>query len=146
LAGIFNVPIGSKSTIVFPDDDFRAVSQQLQNCEIVNCDFETTIRRSVRGDFIFADPPYTTAHNFNGFVKYNESIFSWNDQIRLRDALVAAAKRGVQVLLTNAAHKSVRSLYDGAGFVTEVPRFGVISGSSKGRGLIQELVISLGER
>jgi len=36
---------------------------------------------------MFCDPPYTVRHNYNGFRKYNEVIFSWADQERLAASL-----------------------------------------------------------
>lgn len=81
LSGKFNVPIGTKSQVIMPDDDFEGASKALQNAKLVACDFEDTIKIATTGDLVFLDPPYTTAHNTNGFVKYNQKIFSWDDQI-----------------------------------------------------------------
>lgn len=50
-------------------------------------DFEATLDSARAGDFVFVDPPYTVKHNLNGFLKYNDKIFSWADQLRLRDAV-----------------------------------------------------------
>ena len=83
LKGVFNVPIGTKTAVVLDTDDFEEVSRILQNVDLKYCDFEKTIARAESGDFIFVDPPYTVAHNNNGFVKYNQNIFSWEDQVRL---------------------------------------------------------------
>jgi DNA adenine methylase len=112
LSGRFNVPIGTKTTIVFDTDNFEEISDALQSADIYSCDFAVTIDKARRGDFLFVDPPYTTAHNFNGFVKYNQKIFSWEDQVRLRDSLAKAAARGARVALTNAAHESISGLYE----------------------------------
>jgi len=79
LAGKFNVPIGTKSAVLLPDDDFELASRLLQNTELKSCDFEETLNEASDGDLVFVDPPYTTAHNLNGFVKYNQTIFSWDD-------------------------------------------------------------------
>jgi len=51
-----------------------------------------------------------TAHNNNGFVEYNERIFSW-DQVRL--AAAARSWERTNVLVTNAHHDRVIQLYRG---------------------------------
>lgn len=144
LKGQFNVPIGTKSRIIFENDDFQSVSKVLQSAEINCCDFEEAIDKAEDGDVIFVDPPYTTAHNMNGFVKYNQTIFSWQDQVRLRDALVRAAGRGAKVIATNAWHDSVIALYDGSATIVEVPRASVISGNNRGRKGTSESLITMG--
>lgn len=143
LKGEFNVPIGTKTKIYSAEDNFPEFSRALECAQIENCDFEKTIERAGRGDLIFVDPPYTVKHNMNGFVKYNESIFTWRDQIRLRDALFGARDRGAAVIITNANHHSVRELYRDARSVEEVSRSSVISGSSAYRGRVTELLVKL---
>lgn len=143
LRGQFNVPIGTKTNIIMEDDDFETVSKLLQCADITCCDFEKTIEVACDGDLVFADPPYTVAHNHNGFVKYNQNIFTWNDQIRLRDCLLRAKDRGARVLLTNADHKSVRELYEGVAVYMPVARKTVISGSNTGRMATTEAVFLL---
>jgi DNA adenine methylase len=141
-SGEFNVPIGTKTRVVSEDDCFQEVAQLLRKTELLSVDFEKIIDRSKKEDFLFVDPPYTIKHNYNGFIKYNENLFSWDDQIRLRDALLRASKRGVRFLVTNACHESVKSLYE-SDFVTLVTeRSSVISGASTGRGTYEELLIS----
>lgn len=139
--GEFNVPIGTKTAIVLPSDDFKGAAKALASAELRHCDFEEAIETAGEGDFVFADPPYTVRHNVNGFVKYNEKLFKWSDQIRLRDALLRAAARGAKVVLTNANHDSVTELYDGIGRQSREFRSSVISGKSDGRAVTSELVI-----
>ena len=142
LRGEFNVPKGTKNTIVFENEDLALLSAQLSSAELKCCDFSDAIATAGPGDFLFVDPPYTTAHNNNGFVKYNEGIFTWDDQIRLRDSLALAAARGAKILMTNADHTSVRELYEDHADLIEIGRASVISGGSKGRGRTTELLIS----
>jgi DNA adenine methylase len=68
------------------------VSKLLKRARLKAGDFEGVVSDAVEGDFVFLDPPYTVKHNMNGFIKYNEGLFSWNDQIRLRDCAVAWAQ------------------------------------------------------
>jgi DNA adenine methylase len=141
--GIFNVPRGTKNSIVFQDDDFGEVASRLKSAEIICADFEVTIAKAKKGDLVFADPPYTVLHNNNGFVKYNETIFSWGDQLRLRNALVSASERGAQVYLTNADHASVRELYKGSGDISVLHRHAKISGKNIGRKPTTELLVRI---
>ncbi|PIW55209.1 MAG: DNA methyltransferase [Sphingomonadales bacterium CG12_big_fil_rev_8_21_14_0_65_65_10] len=136
--GQFNVPIGTKSAIYDKSENWRALSRLLSGADLAAADFEQTVDKADKGDFIFADPPYTTAHNNNGFVKYNQDIFSWGDQERLRDALVRAVRRGVKVMLTNADHDSIHNLFDNEFDYISISRSSVISGSRSGRGMTSE--------
>jgi DNA adenine methylase len=141
LGGEFNVPLGTKSSVVLPTDDFRAVSDALHSrVKLAISDFEPIMDRAKRGDFVFVDPPYTVAHNYNGFIKYNEKLFSWPDQLRLRCAIDRAVSRGAKVLLTNANHQSVAELY--RDFDCKVlARFGRIAANTVHRGTFEELLI-----
>ena len=138
--GEFNVPIGTKTQVLLESDCFSAISDQLRMTEIRHSDFEATIDEASVGDLVFVDPPYTVKHNLNGFLKYNDKIFSWQDQVRLRDAVDRASGRGAYIVVTNANHKSLRDLY--AGF-SQAPlaRQSVLSGLAKSRGLTEELLI-----
>lgn len=141
--GRFNVPIGDKSNIIRDNEDFERISFYLKRANIYCSDFSIIIGRARKGDFIFADPPYTVRHNKNGFIQYNENLFSWRDQEKLCKSLVKAKTRGALVLLTNANHKSIRELYQDQGFyIKEVSRFSSISANSGSRKQYEELVIT----
>lgn len=131
--GRFNVPIGTKSTVVFPNDDFASWSKMLKYANISVSDFEATVEKAEKGDLLFVDPPYVTQHNTNGFVKYNEKLFSWADQIRLSVALSKAARRGVSVISTNADHESIKELYEADFHYQKVERESVIAGFARNR-------------
>ena len=141
LNGRFNVPRGTRNTVIFENDNFEGVSAALKNTELLNSDFETVIDSSEEGDFLFIDPPYTANHNKNGFLKYNENIFSWEDQVRLSECVKRAFARGVKMVLTNADHESVLSLYSDIFKVFSVPRTSSLSGKSKYRGKVTELIV-----
>lgn len=140
--GEFNVPRGSKDKVVIETDDFKSMSRVLAGAELLVGDFEALIDRANSDDFVFCDPPYIVRHNYNGFRKYNEVLFSWADQERLGQALTRAALRGVKVVCTNANHKSVRDLYDGTLFERQVvSRYSRISANNIGRSHFEELII-----
>lgn len=141
--GEFNVPIGTKTQVIYEGEDFSQISAALQKADLVCCDFEETIAQCSAGDFIFIDPPYTANHNQNGFLKYNETIFSWSDQLRLRESVAAAAGRGAAVVVTNADHESVRSLYSAISAYKRVERPSVLAGKVTGRKVTSEAIFSI---
>lgn len=143
LKGEFNVPKGTKSSVLLDTDDFIGVSEALKSATLLCSDFAPVIEMAGKGDLVYADPPYTVHHNLNGFIKYNEVLFSWQDQERLKRSLLKARDRGATVILSNANHPSVQKLYAGVGRATVLDRRSVISGKSSGRRVTSELLIRL---
>lgn len=137
----FNVPIGSKTRVLLSADNFALVSEKLKGANLYSRDFSSIISKARKDDFLFIDPPYTVKHNLNGFIKYNENLFTWDDQIRLRDAVLKAIKRNVKVLILNADHESIRDLYAGIGEQFSLSRASVIAGKKENRGTYTELVV-----
>lgn len=144
LRGEFNVPRGTKDTVIFDDDNFAAISELLASTIIKSGDFELVLQSVKDRDFVFIDPPYTVKHNANGFVKYNESIFSWNDQVRLASAVKEKVDSGASILVTNAYHPTVIDLYKDFAKVIPVGRASVLSGDKSYRGQTQEALILVG--
>lgn len=142
--GEFNVPIGTKSKVFDCSEDFSKISELLAGAEIKTCDFQDSIDLARSGDLVFLDPPYTTAHNLNGFVKYNQKIFSWDDQVRLKSCVESALGRGVKVVLTNADHATIHELYRDVGQHSKVCRSSIIAGSSNYRRHTTEALYVLG--
>lgn len=112
LQGKFNVPYGYKEYLN-PCDATKILqaSTLLSSAELLYEDFESAVNNAKTGDFIYFDPPYTVAHSNNGFLKYNDRIFSWSDQIRLATMALNLAERGCKVLISNADHPSILELY-----------------------------------
>jgi DNA adenine methylase len=137
----FNVPIGTKESVIFPDDDFDLVSQALKGADISSRDFEDSIDKAKNGDLIYVDPPYTVKHNFNGFLKYNQVMFSWDDQVRLHDCLVRARSRGCHIVISNADHHSIRELYSDFDDMKSLSRASIIAGKSTARSPTTELLV-----
>ena len=104
-------------------------------------DFEVVIDRAGIHDLLFVDPPYTVKHNNNNFIKYNERLFSWDDQLRLKEALMRAKHRGAKIVLTNALHPTVREVFDELGTAMIVRRQSSIAADSYSRKNYEELVV-----
>jgi DNA adenine methylase len=141
LNGVFNVPKGTKDKVLLDTDNFDKISQILANTELLEIDFESILNKSKEGDFLFIDPPYTVAHNQNEFIKYNQTLFKWEDQIRLRDCLLEARNRGAHFLATNACHKAIIDLYKDFDF-SIATRNSIIAANPLNRTSRQELIIT----
>ena len=140
LRGVFNVPYGFKTHLrPCNPDSIRDASRALRAAAITCQDFETAVAHAQAGDFVYLDPPYTTAHSNNGFLKYNARIFTWTDQRRLSDVAHELVKRGCSVIVSNADHSSVRNLYRDFGLL-QLSRHSVIAASQDFRRKITECV------
>ncbi len=144
LRGEFNVPYGYK-TYINPCDESRIyeASQVFKRADIRDLDFEHGVAQAKRGDLVYLDPPYTVAHGNNGFVKYNAKIFSWQDQIRLAGVANDLAEKGCAVIVSNADHSSIRSLYRKFTAV-RIERSSIIAASSNFRARITECIFCAG--
>ncbi|TAJ14063.1 Dam family site-specific DNA-(adenine-N6)-methyltransferase [Marinilabiliaceae bacterium JC017] len=112
--GNFNVPYGGSgrsTNVLWKNQLIENASKKLKNVKLSCQDFSETFSIAEKGDLIYCDPPYTVAHNLNGFQRYNENIFTWKDQKRLKELCTEAADRGVCIILSNAAHLCIKELY-----------------------------------
>jgi DNA adenine methylase len=142
LKGRFNVPVGTKVYTLEHESEFIQWGQRLESADILQSDFEPVIDQTDEGDFVFLDPPYTVKHNNNGFIEYNEEIFSWNDQVRLHASVERAVSRGADFMLTNADHQTVRDLYAGSFKLESVARGSEMAGKTAFRGKTTELIVT----
>lgn len=142
--GQFNVPIGTKENCIYDIGEFQSYSKALEKAELVAADFASIIHQAHRGDLIFADPPYASANRkTDNFVKYNDHLFNWEDQIRLHHELVAARDRGAMIYLTNVDCQEIQTLYRNDGFcIRPLLRSSNIGGKKAIRSKVYELLIT----
>src|SRR6266542_5971084 len=140
--GRFNVPYGFRKIPIVDIGRFTNFHLTLQDAEISCFDFERAIKKVKKGDFVFLDPPYTVAHNKNGFIEYNQKLFLWTDQERLCQAVKYLIKKDAYILITNAFHDSIKKLYINVGKHLEIERFSTIIGKMASRQRISELIIT----
>ncbi|CPT89994.1 DNA adenine methylase [Mycobacteroides abscessus] len=143
LDGQYNVPYGDRKHIRIPDrGHLRQGSQALQGVRLSHSDFELCLRNVRRGDLVFLDPPYTVAHNNNGFIKYNQKLFAFDDQVRLLRTIKEIDNVGAYFILTNAAHESISDLFGVTGRCLELTRRSAVSGKATSRGRARELLFT----
>lgn len=140
--GIYNVPYGHRSNVDFITEHLiRNVSKILHEVSFSNDSFETSLQSVKKDDLVFLDPPYTIAHENNGFIEYNQKLFSWDDQEKLKLMIEQIIHREAYFVLTNASHNSIESLYKDIANITILSRPSIVGGRTKTRGIYNEFII-----
>jgi DNA adenine methylase len=140
--GKYNVPYGDRKIInLFDFENIENVSKILNNeTRLISQDFELIKEQIQASDLIFLDPPYTVAHENNGFVEYNQSIFTWDDQKRLANLLQHINEVGAFFVMTNAKHDSIDELFSPYGKHSILSRQSLIGGKGAKRQNINEYI------
>lgn len=140
--GKFNVPYGYKvKTEIYDESNLMNVSKVLKNATVKSDDFESILKNSNKGDLVYLDPPYTVAHQNNGFITYNSKIFSWTDQERLASVIKELDSAGCSIILSNAYHKNILRLYSNYK-CKKVNRMSIIGRNPSSRRKINESLIT----
>jgi DNA adenine methylase len=135
LAGVYNVPFGHRKSPQIPTAAHLAqVARRLKRAKLRTGDFAKSLKDIRQNDLVFLDPPYTVAHNNNGFIKYNQRLFSFDDQRRLSELVDEIKGRGAFYILANAAHDSIASLFEKGDTRVETNRRNSIGGINAVRG------------
>lgn len=142
LKGKYNVPYGKKNLkSIYDFEHLKNISNALKNTHLSTKDFKTSCQNIQASDFVFIDPPYTVAHENNGFIKYNQSIFSWENQIQLSEITKILDKKDAFFLVTNAYHDSIKKIYV-TGKHEVLSRASTIGGTGAKRTKYKEIIIS----
>src|ERR1035438_9470931 len=143
--GSFNVPFGGGQRTPEPlwnENLLVNASKALKGVQLQNGDFQELLAGAGPGDLVYCDPTYTVAHNNNGFVRYNERNFSWDDQKRLANTCQRLAREGATVFVSNADHDDIVRLY-GPRRVYRLDRMSVLCPISEKRKPTTELLLVL---
>lgn len=141
--GDYNVPYGFRKNILLSYEKLKKSSENLRNAEIIHCDFEETIKQIKENDLVFLDPPYTVSHNKNGFIEYNQKIFKYKDQERLKGYIDEIDRKNAYYILTNAAHTAISDIFKGNDCkMIIVSRASTIGGLNSKRGMVSEFIFT----
>jgi DNA adenine methylase len=139
--GAFNVPFGGKKTGDLPSIDIlERCSELLKNASLVHGDFETVLRQTRHGDFVYMDPPYRVKAK-RVFREYHPDSFNEPDLKRLKRWMSLLDKRNVSFVVSYADSDEGRFLM--TGFFAEIALVKRnIAGFSHRRARSTELIIS----
>ena len=138
--GTFNVPFGDSGREIVSKQHVVSVAKAFQGAKLHAWDFAKAIVRTNKGDVLYCDPPYTTKGAGNGFIRYNESLFSWSDQERLATECRKARRRGVFIAVSGLNHFEFLDLYPGW-WVMEINRPSTVAREVDSRRLVSEAVV-----
>lgn len=140
--GKYNVPYGRRNLKVLYDfEHLKEISITLKNTHISSQDFMQRCKKIKKNDFVFIDPPYTVAHENNGFIQYNQSIFSWDNQLQLSRLTAELDEKDVYFLVTNAYHECIKEIYT-TGAQMKLLRASTIGGKGATRAKYKEMIIT----
>ncbi|MBW3469847.1 DNA adenine methylase [Arthrospiribacter ruber] len=143
MQGEYNVPYGFKQyKTLFDTDNLINLSCAFKSSFFSHGDFKKIANKIKQNDLVFIDPPYTVAHGNNGFIKYNQKIFSWKDQVRLSKFIEFLIERGAYYIMTNAHHESIIDLFGDYGDITILSRASVVGGKKAKRTKYEEIILS----
>ena len=142
LNGKYNVPFGHRSKNFLEPEKLRQVSERLHSVKFQKGDFSIILENVQENDLVFLDPPYTVSHNNNGFIKYNHKLFSLDDQIRLSEVIDEIKNRGAYYILTNAAHKKIKDIFEKGDALFTKSRASLIGGALAQRGATEEYIFT----
>ena len=137
--GKFNVPYGGDRTVdlLWENNLLSEASNTLLDTVITCVDFEEAIAECGEGDIVYCDPAYSTKISNDQFLRYNDKVFSWEDQKRLARCCFEAVERGVFVVVSNASHQSIAKLYHPIEPII-LNRYSGVSCSPEGRKTMEE--------
>lgn len=139
--GGYNVPYGYRKLENLYDFEYLTlISKMFKNCFFTVKDFKKVLYDVKQNDLVFIDPPYTVAHENNGFIQYNQSLFSWENQIELSKMLTKIQNKNANFIMTNASHWSIEELYNQKGKKTTLSRASTIGGIGANRTKYKELI------
>lgn len=150
--GAFNVPAGRYERPNIADrDKLASVADALGSAHVRLSwgGFESVLDVAQRGDFMYIDPPYAPLSRTANFTSYTTPRFDGADHVRLQQAVIALARRGCHVLVSNSTAAEIAALYEtnadahAAGLRTlRVPARRAINSKSSGRGVVEEFLIT----
>lgn len=139
----FNVPMGKYKNPFANIIDMIEISSYTLNrrnpglyCE----DYSVLLNKSVKGDFVYLDPPYYPINDTSNFTSYTPGTFDKFQHIRLFKNFKKLAEKGVSVIMSNSyCEYNLETYKDYNKVAIEANR--LLAAKGKSRGKKNELLI-----
>lgn len=100
-SGKFNVPFGSKLSRYLTRAEFLDCASALKGVSLTGTDFQATLSKVKRGDFVYLDPPYAL-NTRRMFREYGQKAFAVDDVQRLSQELDRIDRLGARFVVSYA--------------------------------------------
>lgn len=147
-SGEFNVAMGDRTNPgICNSPILRKASSLLKDVTILSTDYSKSLEGVNERTFVYMDPPYRPIVE-NAVTLYTRTFFDDNCQRTLTEVATSLVDKGAYVLLSNADPKNVNendNFFDDLYCKFNIVRCQAsrtISGITKGRGVVSELLIS----
>ena len=151
-SGAFNVPAGRYDRPAIPGRDrLFEIARALagERVQLLYAGFEAAGELATADDFLYIDPPYAPMTRTANFTAYTTLRFDAGDHARLQRLVIALARRGCHVLLSNSTAAEITALYDTnpdareAGLTAyRVSARRAVNSNASGRGPVDEYLIT----
>jgi DNA adenine methylase len=147
--GGFNVPIGSyKNPTICDESNLAAVSERLQNVDIVCGDYKESRSFIDKRTFAYFDPPYRPLSETASFTSYAQDGFDDKKQEELARFIKELSGKGAYVVASNSDPKNTNEsdnffdeLYNSLS-IARISASRAINSVGDKRGRVSELLIS----
>lgn len=109
--GQFNVPWGNRPFRGLSEELLDQLQCALSNATIVRDDFRDALKKPMRGDFVYLDPPYLPISDTSKFHLYTQQRFRLSDLVQLAEACRELSAQGVHWILSNRDTPTIRELF-----------------------------------
>ncbi len=105
----FNVPYGNyKNPSIIDYEHLMLIHSLIQNVNFVHADFSKSMKKIVKGDFVYLDPPYAP-ENSKSFVSYTGDGFDLEQHEKLFNMCKELNTAGIMFMMSNADVSLVRT-------------------------------------
>jgi len=141
--GEYNVPFGHADTLkVIDKNTCDKIHQYMManKITVLNCDFESVVKDAKEGDVVYFDPPYDVFDGQPMYHHYSSTIFTKDDQVRLKNVVQQLTDKNVRVIVSNSNTEFIKELYKDFKFYN-VSVMRVVANKNKFKGRVTELLI-----
>lgn len=141
--GYFNVPFNNADKVNLVDElNFREISSFFTSNKVTfhSEDFEKVVSNSIKGDFVYFDPPYDVIRDKQSFTTYAKESFGAEEQKRLFRVCSELDKKEVKWLLSNHNTPFINEIYK-TFTIQVIQAKRMINSKADRRGLVDEVLI-----
>ena len=137
-----------KNPKICDEKNLRAVSERLQNVNIVHGDYKQSEGFIDSNTFVYFDPPYRPITESASFTAYTEYDFNDKKQIELAEFVNKINNKGAKIVVSNSDPKNTDENDDffdkiySSHSIKRVDASRMINSNGAKRGKIKELLIS----